>query len=57
VSSGDNCASLYWSCPAGLPDDWRDRVRAWQENSAVAWLVVEVSEELALIDDEGRGLS
>jgi hypothetical protein len=55
VSSGDNCASLYWSCPAGLPDDWRDRLRVWHESSAVAWLAVEISEKrLALCDDEGR---
>jgi hypothetical protein len=55
VSSADNCASLYWSCPVGLPGDWRDRLCAWHGSSAVAWLAVEVSEErLGLIDDEGR---
>ena len=57
MSSGDNSASLYWSCPAGLPGNWSDRLRAWQESSAVAWLAVEVSEErLGLSDDEGRGV-
>jgi hypothetical protein len=55
VSSAENCASLYWSCLAGLPGDWRDRLCAWRESSAVAWLAVDVSEErLGLIDDEGR---
>ena len=55
MSSGDNCASLYWSCPAGLPGDWRDRLWAWHESSRVTWLAIEVSDErLGLIDDEGK---
>jgi hypothetical protein len=55
VSTGDPDASLYWSCPGGLPGDWRDRLAAWHETSGLPWLVVEVSDErLGLVHDEGR---
>ena len=55
MSTRDTDACLYWSCPAGLPSNWRDVLATLHENSGVAWLAVEVSGEgLGLTDDEGR---
>jgi hypothetical protein len=55
VNAGDSNASWYWSCPAGLSNDWRVKLGEWQKSSAVPWLNIEAQEEnLRLIDDEGR---
>jgi hypothetical protein len=55
VKAGDRNANLYWSCPAGLTNDWRDKLGEWQKSSAVPWLSIEAQEgSLRLMDDEGQ---